>query len=118
MEHNPNRRRQALRLLRIALIAFSLLIVTVVLHPQRMLPPDMTLGEFFQAMLGVLMLQARFPRIPGDMGNATTWPFPVLYKVVSGVRTQLATLNYFNGFGESNFVGTATFSAASRSASS
>ncbi len=56
MEHNPNRRRQALRLLRIALIAFSLLIVTVVLHPQRMLPPDMTLGEFFQAMLGVLML--------------------------------------------------------------
>ncbi len=56
MEHNPNRRRQAFRLLRIALIAFSLLIVTVVLHPQRMLPPDMTLGEFFQAMLGVLML--------------------------------------------------------------
>ena len=56
MEHNPNRRRQALRLLRIALIAFGLLILTVVLHPQRMLPPDMTLGEFFQAMLGVLML--------------------------------------------------------------
>ncbi len=28
------------------------------------------------------MLQARFPRIPGDMGNALTWPFPVLYKVV------------------------------------
>ena len=28
--------------------------------------------------LGILMLQARFPRIPGDMGNGTTWPFPVL----------------------------------------
>ena len=56
MEQNPNRRRQALRLLRIALIAFGLLVLTVVLHPQRMLPPDMTLGEFFQAMIGVLML--------------------------------------------------------------
>jgi Asp/Glu/hydantoin racemase len=34
------------------------------------------------ASLGILMLEARFPRIPGDTGNATTWPFPVLYKVV------------------------------------
>ena len=56
MEQNPNRRRQAFRLLRIALIAFGLLVLTAVLHPQRLLPPDMTLGEFFQAMLGVLML--------------------------------------------------------------
>jgi Asp/Glu/hydantoin racemase len=38
----------------------------------------------YGARLGILMLQARFPRIPGDMGNATTWPFPVLYKVVKG----------------------------------
>lgn len=38
----------------------------------------------FGAKLGILMLEARFPRIPGDMGNAETWPFPVLYKVVSG----------------------------------
>ncbi len=28
------------------------------------------------------MLEARFPRIPGDVGNAGTWPFPVLYRVV------------------------------------
>ena len=56
MEQNPNRRRQALRLLRIALIALGLLILTVVVQPRRMLPPDMTLGEFFQAMIGVLML--------------------------------------------------------------
>lgn len=36
----------------------------------------------YGAAVGILMLQARFPRIPGDMGNALTWPFPVLYKVV------------------------------------
>src|SRR6202030_2517640 len=38
----------------------------------------------YGAPLGLLMLEARFPRIPGDMGNGTTWPFPVLYKVVPG----------------------------------
>ncbi|MDX6750219.1 aspartate/glutamate racemase family protein [Geminicoccaceae bacterium 1502E] len=36
----------------------------------------------YGARLGILMLEARFPRIPGDMGNAETWPFPVLYRVV------------------------------------
>jgi len=36
----------------------------------------------YGASVGILMLDARFPRIPGDAGNATTWPFPVLYKVV------------------------------------
>ncbi|MGI9371598.1 MAG: aspartate/glutamate racemase family protein [Hyphomicrobiales bacterium] len=36
----------------------------------------------YGAAVGILMLEARFPRIPGDMGNAGTWPFPVLYKVV------------------------------------
>jgi len=34
--------------------------------------------------VGILMLEAQFPRVPGDMGNATTWPFPVHYKVVRG----------------------------------
>src|SRR5258707_3537472 len=42
----------------------------------------------FGARLGILMLEARFPRIPGDMGNAGTWPFPVLYKVVTGASPQ------------------------------
>jgi Asp/Glu/hydantoin racemase len=42
----------------------------------------------YGARLGILMLEARFPRIPGDMGNAETWPFPVLYKVVSGATPQ------------------------------
>jgi Asp/Glu/hydantoin racemase len=36
------------------------------------------------ASVGILMLEARFPRIPGDIGNAGTWPFPVHYRVVSG----------------------------------
>ncbi|PKP73338.1 MAG: hypothetical protein CVT84_14100 [Alphaproteobacteria bacterium HGW-Alphaproteobacteria-6] len=36
----------------------------------------------YGAAVGILMLEARFPRIPGDMGNALTWPFPVLYRVV------------------------------------
>src|SRR5215469_3112962 len=38
----------------------------------------------YGARVGILMLETRFPRIPGDMGSAGTWPFPVLYKVVPG----------------------------------
>ncbi|MSO77240.1 MAG: aspartate/glutamate racemase family protein [Alphaproteobacteria bacterium] len=40
--------------------------------------------NFYGARLGILMLETRFPRIPGDMGNAGTWPFPVLFKRVRG----------------------------------
>jgi Asp/Glu/hydantoin racemase len=36
----------------------------------------------YGAAVGILMLEARFPRIPGDMGNALTWPCPVHYRVV------------------------------------
>lgn len=35
--------------------------------------------------VGIIMLDCAFPRIPGDIGNATTFNFPVLYKVVRGV---------------------------------
>ncbi len=38
----------------------------------------------FGATLGIIMLEAKFPRIKGDMGNAATWPFPVQYRVVRG----------------------------------
>ncbi|MEL7091337.1 MAG: aspartate/glutamate racemase family protein [Pseudomonadota bacterium] len=36
----------------------------------------------FGASVGILMLNTRFPRIPGDIGHAGTFPFPVQYKVV------------------------------------
>lgn len=38
----------------------------------------------YGAAVGILMLDARFPRIPGDIGHAGTFPFPVLYRVVAG----------------------------------
>jgi Asp/Glu/hydantoin racemase len=46
----------------------------------------------YGAPLGILMLEARFPRIPGDMGNALTWPFPVLYRVVKGASPERVVL--------------------------
>lgn len=51
----------------------------------------------YGAPLGILMLEARFPRIPGDMGNATTWPFPVLYKVVRGASPEKVVLKGAEG---------------------
>lgn len=46
----------------------------------------------YGAPLGILMLEARFPRIPGDMGNGTTWPFPVLFRVVRGADPERVVL--------------------------
>jgi aspartate/glutamate racemase len=37
----------------------------------------------YGASVGMLMLESRFPRILGDGGHAETWPFPMLYKVIS-----------------------------------
>lgn len=40
--------------------------------------------------IGILMIEGRFPRPPGAIGNATTFTFPVMHHVVrgaSGVRT-------------------------------
>ena len=51
----------------------------------------------YGAPLGILMLQARFARIPGDMGNGLTWPFPVLYKVVSGASPEKVVLQGARG---------------------
>jgi Asp/Glu/hydantoin racemase len=37
-----------------------------------------------QPTLGVVMLDTRFPRLRGDIGNASTFDRPVLYRVVEG----------------------------------
>jgi len=38
--------------------------------------------------LGVLMLDTRFPRVPGDAGNPQSWPMPVRFAVVQGASPQ------------------------------
>jgi len=35
-----------------------------------------------QPSIGILMLKTRFPRVPGDVGNPQTWPFPVLRQTI------------------------------------
>jgi len=39
--------------------------------------------------VGILMLDTRFPRVAGDMGNAGTFPFPVRYHRVTGADPDL-----------------------------
>jgi hypothetical protein len=34
--------------------------------------------------IGIMVLDTRFHRLPGDIGNGTTWRFPVQYAVVRG----------------------------------
>ena len=38
--------------------------------------------------VGILMLDTKFPRIAGDMGNAMTFPFPVRYHRVTGASPE------------------------------
>jgi len=51
----------------------------------------------YGARVGILMLETRFPRIPGDIGNAETWPFPVLYKVVPGASPRRVVVDKAQG---------------------
>lgn len=51
----------------------------------------------YGAAIGILMLEARFARVPGDMGNALTWPFPVQYRVVRGASPERVVLHQAEG---------------------
>jgi len=46
----------------------------------------MDLKAIFQenGLIGIILLDTRFPRPPGDIGNPATFPFPVLYEKVEG----------------------------------
>ncbi|EWY41892.1 hypothetical protein N825_18180 [Skermanella stibiiresistens SB22] len=37
--------------------------------------------------VGILMIEGYFPRLPGAIGNATTFPFPVLHRIVKGATS-------------------------------
>jgi hypothetical protein len=39
---------------------------------------------YYGVPIGILMLDTKFQRFNGDIGNAQTWPFPVQYKIVHG----------------------------------
>jgi hypothetical protein len=48
------------------------------------LKPPRRSRTYYGVTLGILMLDTRFERFYGDIGNALTWPFPVQYRVVKG----------------------------------
>jgi len=43
--------------------------------------------------LGILALDCEQPFVPGDVGNAGTWPWPVLYREVEGCSVQRLILD-------------------------
>ena len=51
----------------------------------------------YGASVGILMLEAQFPRIVGDMGKGLTWPFPVHYKIVRGASPKKVVIDGAKG---------------------
>ena len=49
-----------------------------------MKPRASTKRTYYGVPIGILMLDTKFERFNGDIGNAQTWPFPVQYKIVRG----------------------------------
>jgi Asp/Glu/hydantoin racemase len=45
-----------------------------------------TIRRSWGQAIGILLLDSLYPRIPGDFGNATTYPFPVRFQIVKGLR--------------------------------
>ena len=48
-------------------------------------------------MLGILMLDSRFVRWPGDIGHPATWPFDVRFRVVRGATPDKVVLDAARG---------------------
>ena len=44
-------------------------------------------AESYGQAVGLLLLDARAPLIPGDVGNASTYSYPVVYSLVQGLTT-------------------------------
>lgn len=44
--------------------------------------------NYYGIAVGIIMMDTKFPRIPGDIGHASTFPFPVLYRVVKGASAK------------------------------
>jgi Asp/Glu/hydantoin racemase len=44
-------------------------------------------------IIGILMLETTFPRIPGDIGNPETFSFPVLVQTVQGASAQRVVID-------------------------
>lgn len=55
-------------------------------------------------VVGILMMDTRVPFIPGDVGNAWSYRFPVLYRTVTGV-TSAKVLDGDEGCGEALVAG-------------
>lgn len=63
-------------------------------------------------VLGVLMLDTTFPRPVGDIGNALTWPFPVLHRVIEGASPERILGEDSRGFLEPFVAGARELEAA------
>ena len=50
----------------------------------RITPAPPVFPPVVAPLLGVVLLDTRFPRPPGDAGNPASWPVPTLLKVVAG----------------------------------
>lgn len=44
--------------------------------------------------LGILMLDTRFPRIVGDIGNAASYDYPVIFRKMEGIGSQDAVTTH------------------------
>lgn len=49
-------------------------------------------GTYGEA-IGIMVLDTQFPRLPGDIGNATTFDFPVRFKVVTGASPRRVVID-------------------------